>query len=100
MLVIVGSGFLVVRVVSLLQVYGKLFVLGVVGFFGMIYCGVGEISQNIPFVRGWPLKIGWALEIDYIGGIVRYRCRAFYVRGVWSLAITYFFRVRLGGCLV
>ncbi|TYK18951.1 uncharacterized protein E5676_scaffold418G00380 [Cucumis melo var. makuwa] len=70
-LVIVGSGFLVVRVVSLLQVYGKLFVLGVVGFFGMIYCGVGEISQNIPFVRGWPLKIGWALEIDYIGGIVR-----------------------------
>ena len=92
-----GSGFLVVRMVSLLLVHGKLFVLGVVGFVGLVYCGVGEISQSIPFVRGWPLKIGWALEIDFIGGIVRFRCRAFYVRGVWSLAITYSFRVHLGG---
>ena len=72
MLVIDGSGFLVVRVVSLLQVHGKLFVLGVVGFVGLDYCRVGGISQSIPFVRGWPLKIGWTLEIDCIGGIVRF----------------------------
>ncbi|KAL4010462.1 hypothetical protein IC575_029954 [Cucumis melo] len=57
----------------------------------------GGISQSISFVCGWPLKIGWTLEIDCIGGIIRYRCRAFFVRGVWSLAITCSFRVRSGG---
>ncbi|TYK28312.1 uncharacterized protein E5676_scaffold600G001370 [Cucumis melo var. makuwa] len=93
----IWSGFLVVRVVSLSRVHGKIFVLGAVRFFGLVFCGVGGISQSIPFVCGWPLKIGWPLEIDYIGGIVQYRCRVFYVRGVLSLAIPCSFRVLLGG---
>ncbi|TYK26641.1 putative non-LTR retroelement reverse transcriptase [Cucumis melo var. makuwa] len=66
---------------------------GRVRWTGLLWGG-GSIS--IPFVCGWPLKISWTLEIDYIGGIAQYRCRVFSVRGVWSLAITCSFRVRMG----
>ncbi|KAA0062558.1 uncharacterized protein E5676_scaffold403G001410 [Cucumis melo var. makuwa] len=68
-------GFLVVRVVSRSRVHGILFILGVVGLVGLVYYGVGGMSPSIPFVHGWPLKIGWALEIGCIGmfGLKSYR---------------------------
>ncbi|KAA0062333.1 putative reverse transcriptase [Cucumis melo var. makuwa] len=35
-------------------------------------------------------------RVRWTGGIAQYRCRVFSVRGVWSLAITCSFRVRMG----
>lgn len=79
-----------------LKVRGMLSVLVVTRFVGWVCCKVGGIFLGIPFVLARPSKIGWVLKIGCVGGIVWFCPRVFYVMGVSSLVIIYFFSCPFG----
>lgn len=72
------------------------FILVVFGFVGRVCCRMRRISPNIPFMLGWPSRIGWVLKIGCLGGLVRSHNCAFCVRRVSSLVTIYFFSCPFG----